>query len=87
MNEIKITSQKDVNINQRGRRSKYRWLYDKIDRELKEGKTLIIENLEAIREARLVIAAIRRQYDNIEIHLRKYSENGLDKPTIYLNWR
>jgi len=87
MNDLKITTQKDVKINQRGRAGKYRWLYAKIDKELKKGETMAIESLDSIREAQKIIYAIRRQYDNLEIHLRKYSENGLDKPTIYLNWR
>lgn len=83
----KITTQKNVEINQRGRTSKYRWLYEKIDQELKEGEVLLIENAESIKEARLLIAAIRRQYENMEIHLRKYNVSGFYKPTIYLNWR
>lgn len=84
---IKITTQKEVEINQRGRRSKYRWVYDRIDKDLERDEILLIENIDTIREARLIIMAIKRQYDNIEVHLRKYSESGLDKPTIYLNWR
>ena len=88
MDDIKITTQKDVEINKRGRTGKYRWLYDKIDRELKKGETMVIENLDTIREAQKIIYTIRYHYkDLIEIHLRKYSERGLDKPTVYLNWR
>ena len=93
MNEIKITTQKDVNINQRGRCGKYRWLYSKIDKELKKGETMVFENLDSIREAQKIVYAIRRQYKSMigdgsmTVSLRKYSESGLDKPTIYLNWR
>ncbi len=89
MNDVKMTIRKDVNINQRGRRGKYCWLYNKIDRELELGETLIIENLESIKDATLIIQAVVRQYGrkNMEIHLRKYNENGINKPTIYLSWR
>jgi len=83
----KITSQKNVEINQTGRRSKYRWLYNEIDEKLKEGETLVIENLETNREAQLIITAIQRQYDNMEIHLRKYTEDGFDNPQVYIKKR
>ena len=88
MNDIKITSQKNVKINQKGRCSKYRWLYDEIDEMLKEGETLVIENLDTVREARLHISAIRRQYDRlVDIRLRKYTVKGFVNPTIYLDRR
>ena len=75
--------------NPRRRYSKYRCYYEKIDAELKVGETMVIENLESIRQASSIINGIRNQYGNkIEVHLDKNrGEDGFDKPYITLNWR
>ena len=68
--------------------SKYRHIYEKIDRGLREGETMVIENLGSIRDTSSIINGIRQQYDNIEIHLDKNKgEDGFDHPYITLNWR
>ena len=73
----------------RRRYSKYRHIYEKIDAELREGETMVIENLESIRHARSLIDGIRQQYEKlVEIHLDKNKgEDGFDHPYITLNWR
>ena len=72
----------------RRRYSKYRPIYERIDAELREGETLILENIESITDALSIIQGIRQQYNNMEIHLDKNkSEDGLDHPYITLNWR
>lgn len=87
MNDIAFLIQ-NGKMKPRRRYSKYRDIYEKIDAELREGETLMIENIESITKALSLIAGIRQQYDNMEIHLDKNKgEDGFDQPYIMLNWR
>ena len=81
---LKFTPNIDIDIFQRGRISKYRYLYERIDREMKNSDTLVIENAGSINEAKRIIAAIRRHYPNMKINLRKYTAKGVHSPSIYL---
>ena len=87
MNEIEFLI-KEGYAKPRRRYSKYRYIYERIDQELREGGTMVIESLESIDQALSIISGIRQQYDNIEIHLDKNKgEDGFGHPYITLNWR
>ena len=67
------------------RRSKYSYLYDRIDRELTADNWMVIDEFESVREARVVSSCIYQRYGGeIEIKFRKYNEQGYESPTLYL---
>ena len=77
-----------IDLNQRGRRGKYRWYYSEID-ALLPGETLVTP-FESIREMRLHEQAARRMYrgevndGELEFSTRKYSATGKHVPAIYV---
>ena len=77
-----------IDLNQRGRRGKYRWYYSEID-ALLPGETLVT-SFESIREMRLHEQAARRMYrgevndGELEFSTRKYSATGKHVPAIYV---
>ena len=82
--ELTITKESEVELNQIGRRSKYRHIYARIERELTADDWLVISDIGTIRESESLKQAIRRKFPDIEIHGRKYNEKGFDHPQIYL---
>ena len=77
-----------IDLNQRGRRGKYRWYYSEID-ALLPGETLVTP-FETIHDLRLHEQAARRIYrvkvnaGELEFSTRKYTATGKHVPAIYV---
>lgn len=78
-----LTIEKDVELNQIGRRSKNRKIYDQIERAL-PGEWIVI-GAETMNRANSIAGSIRVKYPDVqEVHVRKYTGRGLHGPTVYV---
>ena len=86
---MNITILEDLDLSQIGRTSKYRWLYDMVER-LKIGKVAVIE-ADTIKEVTLYRNAIVRTYPQevnereIVLNIRKYGKDGRYSPTLFIS--
>ena len=86
---MNLTIADKLDLMQTGRISKYRWLYDMVER-LKVGKVAVIE-ADTIKEVTLYKNAIMRTYPQevnerkLELNIRKYGKDGRYCPTLFIS--
>ena len=77
----------NVSLDQYGRQSKYRHLYDLIEKNINAEEWVIIGDFYNVREAGNAGKAIARHFENLEVKLRKYNESGQLDPKLYIRKR
>lgn len=77
----------NVSLNQYCRQSKYRCLYDLIEKNINAEDWVVIGDFYNVREAGNAGKAIARHFENLQVQLRKYNECGQLDPKIYIRKR
>lgn len=85
---MKIEILDELDLSQPGRQSKYRWLYEKIDK-LEPGQTLSLED-ETYHDIKKHTEAVRRMYKkevderSLTLKTRSYGVKGELSPTLFI---
>jgi len=79
---MNISVMDKVELDQKGRRSKYRWLCAEIEKIKGTGDWLVIDELESFHEAELLKASAYGYFPGISIHTRSYDKDGRLNPSV-----